>query len=467
MAARLADVTVELPELHSKQLELFATKVDRRANDPTVPAELREGWAQNSGGRFLAARCGRRFGKTLALETWEAKGAAKGQRCGWFAPNYKYIREVYQDLIAMLEPVLVSSSRTENVLRTTTGGLIDFWTLEDERAGRSRFYDRVVIDEGAFAPKGTLATWERSIKPALLDTGGRAIVASNANGVDDENFFYQICKSPKHGFIEFHARSIDNPTIPKRFPGESEADHWARRLADFAELQRREDSLVFTQEYEAEFVDWSGVAFFARDKLLVNGLPLPWPAYCDYVFAVIDSATKTGSKNDGTAVTYFALTRHDTYPLRILDWDIIQIEGALLETWLPEVITRLEELQGLCRARLPSPGAFIEDAASGMILLQQARLRNLPAHPIESKLTSVGKDERAISVSGYVYRENVKFCEHAYNKVVEFKKMIRNHLLSQVVGFRIGDPDAARRADDLLDTFTYGIALALGDGGGF
>ena len=102
-----------------------------------------------------------------------------------------------------------------------------------------------------------------------------------------------------------------------------------------------------------------------------------------------------------------------------------------------------------------------------MILLQQARLRNLPAHPIESKLTSVGKDERAISVSGYVYRENVKFCEHAYNKVVEFKKMIRNHLLSQVVGFRIGDPDAARRADDLLDTFTYGIALALGDGGGF
>ena len=142
MAARLADVTVELPELHSKQLELFATKVDRRANDPTVPAELREGWAQNSGGRFLAARCGRRFGKTLALETWEAKGAAKGQRCGWFAPNYKYIREVYQDLIAMLEPVLVSSSRTENVLRTTTGGLIDFWTLEDERAGRSRFYDR-------------------------------------------------------------------------------------------------------------------------------------------------------------------------------------------------------------------------------------------------------------------------------------------------------------------------------------
>lgn len=467
MAARLGAVTVALPELHAKQLELFGTVVDWRAEDTTLPPLIRQGWAENAGGRFLCARCGRRFGKSLALETWVAKGAIKGQRCGWFAPNYKYIREVYQDLVNMLSPVLVSSSQTQNVLRTTTGGLIDFWTLEDDRAGRSRFYDRVVIDEGAFAPKDTLKTWERSIKPALLDTGGRVIVASNTNGVDDENFFYQLCQNAKHGFIEFHARSIDNPTIPKRFPGESEADHAARRLADFAEVKRREDPLVFTQEYEAEFVDWSGVAFFARDKLLVAGQPLPFPPHCDYVYAVIDSATKTGSKNDGTAVTYFALSRFDTYPLRILDWDIVQIEGALLETWLPNVLERLEELQRLCGARLPSPGAFIEDAASGMILLQQARLRNLPAHAIESKLTAVGKDERAISVSGYVYRENVKFCEHAYNKVVEFKKMVRNHLLSQVVGFRIGDPDAAKRADDLLDTFTYGIALGLGDSGGF
>jgi hypothetical protein len=81
-----------------------------------------------------------------------------------------------------------------------------------------------------------------------------------------------------------------------------------------------------------------------------------------------------------------------------LDWDIAQIEGALLETWLPEVFARLEELARLCRARSGSIGAFIEDKNSGTILLQQALRRQMPAHPIDSKLTAMGKDERAISV---------------------------------------------------------------------
>jgi hypothetical protein len=33
------------------------------------------------------------------------------------------------------------------------------------------------------------------------------------------------------------------------------------------------------------------------------------------------------------------------------------------------------------------------------------------AEAIESKLTAMGKDERALSVSGYVYRGNVKYTE--------------------------------------------------------
>lgn len=82
----------------------------------------------------------------------------------------------------------------------------------------------------------------------------------------------------------------------------------------------------------AEFVDWSGEAFFSREKLLVNGRPVPYPSHCDVVFAVIDTASKTGTDNDATAVAYFALDRLSTgAPLKILDWDVTQIEGALLE----------------------------------------------------------------------------------------------------------------------------------------
>jgi len=80
------------------------------------------------------------------------------------------------------------------------------------------------------------------------------------------------------------------------------------------------------------------------------------------VFAVIDTASKTGTEHDATAVTFFARNNAGgRFPLMILDWDIAQIEGAFLENWLPMVFDRLEELARLCQARHGSLGAFIED----------------------------------------------------------------------------------------------------------
>jgi len=92
--------------------------------------------------------------------------------------------------------------------------------------------------------------------------------------------------------------------------------------------------------------------------------------------------------------------------------------------------------------------------------------RGMRAEAIESKLTAMGKDERALSVSGYVYRGNVKYTDYAFNKTTVYKRKSRNHLSDQIESFRIGDKDN-KREDDLLDTFCYGIALALGDGSGF
>jgi hypothetical protein len=242
---------------------------------------------------------------------------------------------------------------------------------------------------------------------------------------------------------------------------------WQRRAQFQLDLKEDNDPLVYAQEYLAEFVDWSGAAFFSRENLLDQGQPVPHPRNCNAVFAVIDTASKTGTDNDATAVTFFALDQHySRVPLSILDWDIAQIEGAVLETWLPTVFSRLEELARTCRARRGSVGAFIEDKSSGTVLLQQARRRGLLAQTIDSRLTAMGKVERAISVSGYVHRGLVKYAEHSFNKTTIYKRSSRNHLLDQVESFRIGDKQSDRE-DDLLDTFCYGIALALGDSEGF
>jgi hypothetical protein len=92
----------------------------------------------------------------------------------------------------------------------------------------------------------------------------------------------------------------------------------------------------------------------------------------------------------------------------------------------------------------------------------------MPARAIDSKLAAMGKDERAISVSGYVHRELVKYTERAFEKTVihNHKRHSRNHLLDQVESFRVGDRGSDRE-DDRLDTFCYGIALALGNNEGF
>lgn len=390
-----------------------------------------------------------------------------------FAPDYKRLSEAYQDIKTILKPIITSASKIDGVIRTRNGGRVDFWTLNDESAGRSRFYHGVVVDEGAFTkngpiedPTAMLSIWEKAIEPTLFDYGGWALVASNTNGVDPDNFLYAICNDPKYGFVSYHAPTISNPLLPMRKPGETDEQHMLRRLEAIEAIRATKHPLVFKQEYEAEFIDWSGVAFFDRDKLLDNGLPVDYPAHCDAVFAVADTATKTGAGNDGTAVTFFARSRHTGHPLVILDWDILQIEGALLEEWLPTVFQRLEDLAGQCGARMGSLGVWIEDKASGEVLLQKMARARQPVHAIPGALTALGKDERAIAVSDYHYQGKVKISRHAHDKVTSYKGSTRNHYLSQVTGFRIGDKDAAKRADDLLDCHTYGIALAFNNADG-
>lgn len=472
---------VKLPTLHPGQVRAFW------ANQPSKrQLDLDPAFVNNAGGRFKAIRCGRRWGKTDFIKTWIGDGALRGEPCAIFAPDYKRMSEVYVEMATMLAPRVPKqggANKTDGVIRLEGGGRIDFWTLSDESAGRSRRYKRVAIDESAFTNANMMDIWKRSIQPTLLDFRGNCITASNTNGIDPENFLWQVCNQAEHQFIEVHEPSWNNPYVPGRLlehemptqmsPLDPEwpalkatldALHEADRMAYFDDLRARTPPLVFAQEYESEFVDWSGAAFFSKDKWLDEaGQPVDMPVHCDTVFAVIDSAVKTGTDNDGTAVTYFARNKYAGQPLYILDYDIVQIEGAMLDTWLETVLSNLEHYAQVCRAREGVRGVWIEDKSSGMVLLQQARKRNMPVFPIGGAWMQLGKDERAISVSSYHYQGKCKITREADNKVMLYKGTNRNHLIGQVMGFRIGDKDAAKRADDLLDTYVHGLALTFGD----
>lgn len=400
-------------------------------------------------------RFGRRAGKTKFFCTLAADTAIKGLRFGYFAPENYQLDEPWSELIEWLDPLIKEKNRGKGRIRLITGGHIDFWTLIDNPlAGRGREYHKLAIDEAAFAKKRQmLQIWQQAIEPTMATTDGEAWVGSTPFGADPEEFFWACCNDPTLGFQEFHAPSSSNPLV----------------LPSFIEKMREQnDPRVFRQEYLAEFIDWSGDALFDIQKMLVDGLPVPYPTKCDGVLAIIDSAAKDGKGHDGTAVIYAAINRFPHRQIVILDWDIIKIQGAVLIDWLPGVYRRLDELAKATGARLGSLGALIEDAGpSGVVLLQQALNKGFKARPIESKLTSVGKDARALSVSGYIYGGMLKFSEFAYDKEVTYNGFTHNHLLSQIKTFKIGDKDAAKRADDLLDCFTYLAALTCGDSEGF
>jgi hypothetical protein len=358
-------------------------------------------------------------------------------------------------MISIVGPAIERSSEGKGKINLIGGGNIDIWSLENPLAGRGRKYKLVVIDEAAFGKSVMFDQWERNIRPTLVDYRGIVVAMSNTNGINNEQFFWRICNEPQHEFKEFHAPCTANPYLP------------AEELED---LRNKVPPLVWQQEYLAEFVDWSGHAFFSLDKMLVDGLPVESPRLCDTVFAVIDTASKAEKQHDGTAVVYFSYTRapaYNQFPLVILDWDYQQIEGAMLESWLPSVFENCESLARQCRARSGSVGALIEDKDAGVVLLQKARNNKWPARPIDSKITSIGKRARAINASGPYFQGKVKITADAFDKVVIFKEKSANHLRNQVVGCRIDTIEDPKNQDDLLDCFCSGVAMALGDRSGF
>lgn len=432
---------------------------------PTLHTGQAAGYRALRGVRFRGWRCGRRFGKDVVMITRAADAAAKGRAVGLFAPEHKQLVEPYDQLEQILWEIKArrGCSRSEGRFQTRTGGVVDLWPLNDNLlAGRGREYDQVHINEAAFTKRPQmLDTWRKAIRPTLLVRGGSADVYSTPNGIDETDFFWNVCEnradnSEYREFVIHHAPTSSNPLIPAtEIERERQINH----------------PLVFRQEFLAEFVDWSGAQFFELAKWLVDGQPVPYPARCDSIIAVVDTALKDGKEHDATGVTYCAYTAFPApgvpNKLVILDWDKVQIEGAFLENWLPAVYQRLGELADLCGARTGPMPPFIEDKGSGTVLLQQARRRGWRAEPLPEALVAQGKEGRALSVSGYHHRELCKISQYAYDKMLPVKGITRNHQVSEVMGFRLGDKDAHKRADELLDTYCYTLAVALGDSEGY
>lgn len=172
--------------------------------------------------------------------------ALRGKPVGYFAPTYKLLSETWRAVKSAVQPVIKQANASDHRIELIGGGVIEMWTLEDENAGRSRKYKRVIIDEAGLMP--TLGErWNEAILPTLADYAGDAWLLGTPKG---RNFFWQVWQwgqDPlKPDWISWQMPTTVNPKIAS---------------SEIEMLRSSMPELTFQQEIEAAFIESAGGVF--------------------------------------------------------------------------------------------------------------------------------------------------------------------------------------------------------------
>lgn len=187
--------------------------------------------------RFNVLCCGRRWGKSALAVNLLAESAIDGHPVGYFTPTYKLLDGTYTECLAALEPI-IKRKNDHQFIELITGGRIEFWSLENELAGRSRKYKRAIIDEAAFV-KELMKRWTEGIRPTLSDLRGDAWFLSTPRGKND--------------FFKLHTKANDDERWAAwQMPTSSNPYIHPEEIAD---AQSDLPELAFLQEYCAKFND--------------------------------------------------------------------------------------------------------------------------------------------------------------------------------------------------------------------
>lgn len=255
----MTTITLKLPRPHSAQRHILATAR-----------------------RYNVAAMGRRWGKSTLCIELGTRPALAGKPVGYFAPAYKLMVEVWRSMTSALRPVARRINTTERRIELVTGGVIEFWTLDDPDAGRSRRYARAIVDEAGMV-KDLGARWNEAIRPTLADYAGDAWFFGTPKG---RNYFWELWLKGQNDplWMSWQMPTERNPYIPP---------------AEVAAMRADLPALVAAQEVDAEFTDGSLNLFRAEDVERA-AQPYTVPTAGDYTTAV-----DVGRRRDATVINTF------------------------------------------------------------------------------------------------------------------------------------------------------------------
>ena len=199
--------------------------------------------------RFKVAVAGRRFGKTLlSVNMLLEQSVISANRNCW----YVAAKEIAWDMLTQTIPQEYISKANESslTLRLINNSTISLKGAEKPNNLRGRALDFVVLDE--FADMRPEA-WYEVIRPALSDRLGKAVFIGTPKG---RNHFYDLWAKGSDGADGWS--SYQYTTLEGGNVSEDEI------LAARADLDER----TFKQEYEAEFVTYQGLIYYAFKREL-------------------------------------------------------------------------------------------------------------------------------------------------------------------------------------------------------
>jgi hypothetical protein len=206
----------------------------------------------NADSRFRVVVAGRRFGKTY-LSTAELLRAAiekDGANCWYLAPTYRAAKDIAWDMLTNTIPEELIAKRNESELtvRLRNGSLIAIKGGESYDNLRGRSLDFVVLDEVAdMRPQ----VWTEVIRPSLSDRQGSALFIGTPKG---RNHFYDLWTVGADGVNDwrsFQFTTLEGGNVP----------------AEEIESAKHDlDERTFNQEYNANFVNYSGIIYYNFDR---------------------------------------------------------------------------------------------------------------------------------------------------------------------------------------------------------
>tara|TARA_R100001460_G_scaffold9310_1_gene22592 strand:+ start:719 stop:1966 length:1248 start_codon:yes stop_codon:yes gene_type:complete len=237
------DNNVLVPFQHFKDMKL--SKVQKKVSDDT--------------NRFRILAAGRRFGKSyLAMNEMAKFARFPEQRILAVAPTYKQCKNIWwNDLKGMMIEKNWAKKINESELQITlvNSSTITLRSSENYDALRGAKYNFIVLDECADMKPDV---WFSVLRPTLSDTGGHALFISSPKG---RNWFYELwCEGEKANYSSYQFTTLDGGFVPQE---------------EVEQAQQDLDSRTFEQEYEAQFVSYAGVIYYAFAEQNIKAYPGP------------------------------------------------------------------------------------------------------------------------------------------------------------------------------------------------